>query len=439
MKLYITYIVRILIETLFFQKEKREARKVSFQLSYKTSAQEICRFQDYRLKSLLSVAAKKATYYLNYSGKSIIEFPVVDKDILRLNEPEFVNSEFPSFKKIKFTTGGSTGEPFAFYVSRLSGLVDRYHAQAFYKKIGLKSGDRIFSFDGMLPSDEMISKNIYWKRTRYEELPYGSVHFSVMNLNEKTFQYYLSELNNSKPSYIRSYPSAIVDLAKFIEQSGTEIQFKLKGLVLSSENIYDWQIELLNRVFDAPVYGQYGHSEVCVFAYTEANSLVYKCSPYYGYTEVLNKEGKQVNVGEVGNIVVTGFYNEAMFFIRYDTGDMAEFGGYDENGYLIFNQILGREQEFIYNNESGSVNITALIFGQHYKAFEHIKKWRILQNEEGKVIILIIKDEKYTSDDESEIFRKFKEFGVDVTFEYTDQIPLSRRGKHQLVVQNIKK
>ena len=50
----------------------------------------------------------------------------------------------------------------------------------------------------------------------------------------------------------------------------------------------------------------------------------------------------------------------------------------------------GRKQDFIYDIKKRRINITALIFGQHFHAFENIVRWQIIQLEFGKVEIKII-------------------------------------------------
>ena len=435
----IKYYLQQMVEILFFFKERRLAYKISSHLQEKSTKQGIDKYQERKLAWICASAIKAGGYYSKLPVEATIKsFPIVGKKKIRVLESQFINYQFSKKKKFKFTTGGSTGEPFSFFVSRMSGLKDRYHFLFFFKKIGYLSGDKIFSLDGVLVPEKDIKRNIYWKRTRYKDIPYGSLHFSTLCLTKETASYYIEKLNQENPAFIRSYPSAIVDLANYIKLNNIKIGFKLKGIVLSSENVYQEQIQLLNETFNTPVYGQYGHSEMSVFAYTEANSLQYKCSPYYSYVEILNKEGEHAQEGESGNIVVTDFFNHAMFFIRYDTGDVAGFGGYDENGFLIFDRILGREQEFIYNKRGETINVTALIFGQHYKAFSFIEKWQIEQIEKGKCVIHIIKSPGYSTENETEIRMKFNDFNIDVDFNYPNIIPLTQRGKHQLVKLNIR-
>ncbi len=61
---------------------------------------------------------------------------------------------------------------------------------------------------------------------------------------------------------------------------------------------------------------QYGQAEAGMFAYTYDDTHKYKCSPVYGYMEVLDKNGKHVKEGETGEAVVTSFSNYVMPFIR---------------------------------------------------------------------------------------------------------------------------
>ena len=64
--------------------------------------------------------------------------------------------------------------------------------------------------------------------------------------------------------------------------------------MLTSENIDEKQIELVKRAFRCDVLPQYGMTETCAFGFTNFNELKYYCSPYYGITEVLNKNGNQI-------------------------------------------------------------------------------------------------------------------------------------------------
>jgi len=435
--LYIKRILTKIIELLFFRNEVKKAQNNSSFLIHPQSVHELKMFEEKHLNKILASSATKTVFYNAYKSKSLNQFPLMDKQMIRECALQLRNSDYLSYKKFNFTTGGSTGEPFHFEIARICGLVNRYHSINFYKKIGYKKNDRVFSIDGVQIPVKLLKSNIYWKRETREELPHGSIHISAIQLNKVSAIHYYNFLEKERPEFIRSYPSAISELAYYMNENNLKLSFRFKGIVLSAESILDWQITLLKKVFDSPVYGQYGHSEMCVFAYTEPDSLKYTCSPYYGYVEILNEKGLHVKEGEVGNIVVTNYYNEAQYFIRYITGDLAEYGGCDRFGFPILNRILGREQDFVYDEEKNKINITALVFGSHYHSFENILKWQIKQREYGKVEFLIVKGKSYTNSDEQELRNSFLKIGLKSVFNYVDSIPLTLRGKHRLVINEI--
>ena len=211
----------------------------------------------------------------------------------------------------------------------------------------------------------------------------------------------------------------------------------IKAVELTSESAFDYQIEKIKTVLNTKVYLQYGHTESCICAYTYDESYIYRCEPLYGYVEILDQNGQHVQIGEIGEVVVTSLYNRAMPLIRYKTGDFAEFGGKDDR-YVYLNKVLGRTQDYIVNKNGDKVLLTALIFGQHFKAMEHIRKWQIEQFEIGKLVINVIKGDNYSNADEKEIYNLFEKLGnVHSVFNYVDEIPLTPRGKSKMLIQHL--
>ena len=299
-------------------------------------------------------------------------------------------------------------------------------------------GDMIVAFDGSSVRAKLLDADIYWVATSNEDIPYGRLSYSSLYLREETVSYYVRHMLDTAPSILRGYPSFLNDIAEYISEKGISIPFHIKGVQLTAENAYDWQIENMRRPFNTKVFLQYGHSEVCVYGYTFDDTCEYYCSPFYGLTEVLGEDGKHVNTGEVGEVVVTGFYNSAMPFIRYRTGDLALFNG-ETDGIVRLGKIVGRAQDYILTEDGERISLTALIIGQHYRAFKNIQKSQLLQDIPGRVKVRIVKGEGFSVEDELEIRDKFKGIcDVDTEFEYVDYIPLTPRGKFRFLVQNIR-
>lgn len=404
-------------------------------------------YRNRKLSEILQYAGEHCLYYrdvfqqVGFNPRSLDGFdrlPLLDKAIIRGHRNVLISNQIDSMDFYAMNTGGSTGEPLDFVVSRIAGMVDTVHQLFLYRlTMQYQPGDMIVAFDGSSVPDEAIGAHKYWVERIGQDIPFGRLSYSSLYLRAETIPYYVRHILDSKPSILRGYPSFINDIAEYILENRISIPFHIKGVQLTAENAHDLQIENISKAFNTSVFFQYGHSEVCVFGYTADNTYEYLCSPFYGFTEVLDRNGKQVTIGGVGEVVVTGFYNFAMPFIRYRTGDLAIFNG-DTDGIVRLGKIVGRTQDYILTENGEKVALTALIFGQHYHAFRNIQKWQLQQDIPGKVQVRIIKEDGFSPKDEMEIRSKFKGIaGVDTEFEYVNLIPLSPRGKFRFLVQNI--
>lgn len=360
------------------------------------------------------------------------QVPLLDKKEIQCNLNRILCVE-PAKNYVGYqTTGGSTGEPFAFHTL---GGVDAEHQAFLFDWMGWKPGDRILAFDGTTVPELERAKGIFWAVKSKCELPYGSVAMSSHYLTPSTIDHYLRGLVTIRPAIIRGYPSFLEAIARLILERGYRFNFKIKGVQLTSESFYENQVSVIQSAFCAPVYSQYGHAEASVFGYTINDTLLTYCSPFYGFTEVVDEHGCHVSEGEVGEIVVTGFHNYAMPFIRYRTGDLGEYAG-TEDGLVKIRKVHGRTQDIVYTRDLRAIRLTALVFGQHYKAFKNITKWQLFQDQAGVVRVRIIPGQDYSQADEAELAEGFSSIaGIDTVFEYVDTLPLTKRGKSKFLVQ----
>ncbi len=391
------------------------------------------------LIKMLKYANKHCNYYSNLkihikNENTIQEYPFLTKDIIKR---EFNNLTSDEIKFIPYEdayTGGSTGEPLHFYRQT---CIDGTFQKKYWSFLGYKKGDKILAMDGTAINDVNLKKNKFWGLKNQKAIPYGEYYLSSLYLNENNIDLYIEFILEYKPDFIRGYPSFIYHIAKYMDENNININFRIKAIQLTSESSFPYQWDVISKVFKTNICMQYGHTESSIFAYTYDNSMKYKVEPLYGYTEVIKDNGEKAKEGEMGEIVVTSFYNFVMPLIRYKTGDYAVVSKYDKNG-IILEQIMGRTQDYVFNRNGDQVLLTALIFGQHFKALGNIKKWQIIQEEQGKIIMRIIKGLKYNKEDEKEIRELFDVKGnIDVIFEYVENIETTKRGKSKLLIQNI--
>lgn len=426
--------------------DRREARRIYASLGSLESGggQDFSDEIKRRLSRILDYAGSRCPYYRDLFRSSGLDartlegfdrLPLLDRATVKARMKDLLPDCIDRVEYTRKCTGGSTSQPLEFPLARAAQYVDHVHYEFTYRRLGWKPGEPIASFAGPIVSEEDRRKNIYWREVPDgRDLPYGRVFYSQLYLDDSTAEYYLAHISNLKPTILRGYPSLIDRLAEYFIARGTEPHFRVKGIQLNSEVTYDWQIDNIRRVFQAPIAFQYGQSEAGVFAYTEPDCREYRCSPFFGLAEVLDPQGRHVAIDETGEIVVTGFHNYALPFIRYRTGDLAVYGG-SENGVVRIASIEGRQQDYLQTSDGKKVMLTGLV---NVRAFCRVRRWQIVQNEPDKVRVNIVKDEGFSDADALDIINAFRDlYGVDAEISYVDQIPLTRSGKLRLLVQNV--
>jgi phenylacetate-CoA ligase len=266
---------------------------------------------------------------------------------------------------------------------------------------------------------------------------------SSFHLDDETIPLYIKRIRTFNPKYIMAYPSSVIILGQYVKSRGINLKLNLKALLLGSEEVYPFQRQLLDEVFKTRVFSWYGQSEKVVLAGGCEESTHYHIFLEYSITEVVDERGEDVGYGKMGMIVGTSFINYAMPLIRYYTGDLAIIS--DKRckcgrEYPLMEQVIGRAQDFIVTKNGKLIPLTALIFGQHFKAFSRIRQMQIIQEKRGEIKIRIVRDSEYTVKDEEEIYNRIKSImheDLDIIFEYCENIPRTKMRKHRFLIQKL--
>lgn len=406
---------------------------------YKKYLQRINNFnlkqQDSLVDAQLRIATKEIPFYKNSNYTKLQDFPIVAKTTILDNFDKFY--EKSNKFKLKANTGGSSGNPFEFYLEKgKSRPKEKAHFDWYWGQFGYKDGDKILMIRGeSLPNNKL-----------YEYEPIGNkLVISCYLVNDMNINEVLNRINKFKPKFIHAYPSALSNLLHILKKNGLKINKSIKAMFLGSEGLTDDNRRIFNEFFSAKVVNWYGHSERLVHAGNCPYSDNFHIFPFYGYAELVDYNGEEIIKPNVkGRIITTGFDNEVMPLIRYDTGDEAEYAketsckcGFKGKS---FSKIHGRVQDYVYLSNKSKVSLTAFIFGQHFTEFSKIIEMQLEQHEYGKLTIRL----KVTSDfQKSDIvsFQKKLESSVDnkitIKIELADFIPKTKRGKHQFLIQHI--
>ena len=437
-------VLRTLYRLKFERTKQRTARRLKELESY--SEETIRKLQDKLLVDLLKYAYENTGYYRSLfdehhidvnTADSIKRIPFLSKETIRNNKNELISSAFNQHDLISKSTGGSTGEPLEFYSSPEAGMINHGHLLYLFRLIGYKKGDIILGGGGVKIPQELLDQNIYWKKLEKGNIG-GKYLFSILHLNENTIDLYARTMLGMKPDILRGHPSFYDMLATHILENNIELDFDIKGTILTAEMCSLKQRLNIEKAFSTRVYFEYCHSEVCLFCYSKDDSYSYESSPIFGYIEVLNDDGSETEIGQIGNVVVSGLINKAMPFIRYKTGDLARIS-YRNGGTVHFSELLGRVQSYVRSKENKPVFFNPILFGFLAGTLTRADKWQVIQNEIGSIDFYIIKGKEYTKDDEREIERVINsKANIDIRFHYVDTIAPTKSGKHLFFIQRIK-
>lgn len=360
----------------------------------------------------------------------IRRLPFIDKAEIR-NGLDRYSAPLPARSYV--TTGGSTGIPFGFYRTAEAfsrELASKAHQ---YGRIGWKEGDRQLVFRG-LPIDNDSHMTFV---PEFHELRCSSYHLTGESLDR-----FYAAACEYQPEWIRCYPSSGYLFATYLKETGKRLP-PLKGVLCASENLYDFQKALFQEVLGGRIFSHYGHYELSVLAGYCEHEDTYHVLPQYGFAELVDAEGNPVvQPGAIGEIVATSFLMDATPFIRYRTGDFAVLKGWGcpscRRPYQIWERIEGRLQEFVLTSTGRAISMTAV--NMHDGLFDFFEQFQFHQAERGKVTMRYIPKPGCSDAVLDNVRRRLlAKFGHDteLAFAAVGEIPLTRRGKHRFLVQEL--
>jgi phenylacetate-CoA ligase len=348
------------------------------------SLEERQNFVFQQLKSIVSFAYQNVPAYTDhYDSKGfhpealtcfddISKIPLTSKSIL--NQYSIEERSYSKKGRYVVNTGGSSGTPFGFYIEPSSMGHEWAHMHTIWGKLGFKVSDLKLGFGGRSNIKDFVDYDVV--RNTFALDLYADYKDIAVKL-KKILQKY-------QVKYLHGYPSSIYDFAIFCKEQDSELREilakQLKGAFMGSEFPHPHYRDTIEEVFDIKTISWYGHTERAVLAYEKNEKYLYEPFQTYGYTEVVNVDGKDELIG-------TSYYNQASPLIRYNTNDEVT-ETTSEGGILqSFQMKGGRSGEFVIDRDGKKINLTGLIFGRHHELFNEAKYIQVKQIEPGIIEI----------------------------------------------------
>ena len=392
--------------------------------------------QAFELRRLIIHAYKYVPYYRKLFDRLKIKpadikdlkdleiIPLLSKAEVRKHKREFIST----IHKKKLTpalTGGSTGSPLHFWYEK--GVTMPRHLAFVWRmwnRYGYTWKDKGVIFKGKYELGESIKYNPLDK----------NLYFFNPEFTEDKVKKYLYIIKNYKPVIIRGYPSLLFLLSNFINKMGIKVVLpSLKFIFTSSEKLYDFQREEIERAFHTKVYDHYGHNERLAFISQCPDSNYYRVEREYGIVEFIGDEN-----GEAKEIVATGFNNYAFPLIRYRTEDWV-FTEEDTSSSLpLVKEIIGRSGDFILTPSGKYISPTLISFSLRY--VKNFKNIQIVQKDIDLIVIRLVPDENFDRRDLSLLVKELKnriEENIHVETQILDTLPSPENYKWRFIKSEI--
>ena len=224
------------------------------------------------------------------------------------------------------------------------------------------------------------------------------------------------------------YASAILALAEYCNKKGDKPeQFNLKGIITSSETLYESTRNLIKETFGCDVISRYSTEEFGV--------LAHECT-----VENLHHVNELSYIVELGRVVVTDLFSHAMPLIRYDTGDLAILGeecNCNLKG-MVLERIEGRSIETIY--DTNGERVSAFAINGAMRDLNNVYQYQFVQESPLiNTIKLCVSNEFRESEVIISRFKNILGDKASIKIEYVDEIPKLKSGKRPYIISNYKK
>lgn len=423
-----------------------EKLKSDYGLWYKAPLQEIESLQFFRLISFLKFVRERCPFYRErWQDLELTKIRTVsDLSLLPMVTKEEVRENLAKIATIRPRegyaghTGGTTGKSLTNYytwedMQERMAILDSQR-----QRFGYRLGKRIAWFSGkniVCPRDE--KHNRFWKTDFWFNIRY----YSTFHMSESRMPLYIADLEKYQPEYLSGFPSNIIELASFILRKNIKLSFAPEAIFTTSESILPEHVILMERAWKSKVVDHYSSSEGAPWVQQCEFGKYHYIMPS-GVIEVLDENDKPAVEGEM---VVTSFATRGTPLVRYRIGDRmrwaAEKGAECACGSClpVVEKIEGRKYDYIYSKERGKIGLGNV--SNCIKYGSGVIKFQVVQNELDRILVKMVVDKnEYTPAMEGLIKNEFEARlgrGVQLDFQYLEDIPREKSGKYMIVKNNI--
>ena len=363
------------------------------------------------------------------------QIPILTREDIIQNHKKLISSDCKSKDLIASTTGGTTGKPVKVFHDR------RYPLETLGWRMldwwGLRPGtDAAYAWRLIRSrkSAQLINQIMWWPTKRF--------WLDASSMSENDITSFISTFNKVKPPLLQGYVGAIHHIAMFVEDNSIKIHSP-KAVWVTASPVSQMQKNIIERVFRAPLYDQYGGGEIFWISAQckEQNGL----HIFYDarHIEFVDDCGNPCSPGNSGRIVLTDLENYVFPIIRYANGDLGRALPKQCSCGInlpLMDSVKGRESDMF------KLPDQSVLSGDYLTTLfddfpEVVYAFQVVQKEDYSITIRVAPNRQY--DNWSQILDNVKNRLADktrnqvpVNLEIVKDIP-SDRGKTRFVISEI--
>jgi phenylacetate-CoA ligase len=296
----------------------------------------IKRIQAQRVRKMVAHAYRTVPYYretMDRLGLKVKDFqnaedlsklPLIEPLQFQRHPEYFTSTAQPIKRYLRLHTGGSTGEPRSVFHTPGAIFQNAAHGERERCIITSIVGKRFGYRETVIASPNCTAHKLQSFCQSHglfpDRIQINRQYLSLMDPTEENIRL----INQFKPDVIQSYGSYLGILFSHLAETGESFH-RPRVVTFSSDGLVDSVRQLIQEQFGIPVFSSYQANE--------ALKLGFECKSHGGLhlnvdlypVRIVNASGRDLPIGEVGEVVASNLVNPATVLLNYRLGDLAAF------------------------------------------------------------------------------------------------------------------
>ena len=364
------------------------------------------------------------------SRADLAQLPLLTREIIHERHDDLLHPARGA--TIHKGTSGTTGRPLQFEYSNDSEAWRQALRLRGYGWAGYHQGLPVLHYWAQPP---VVPHGLNAAKIRVDRALKREVYIDAVAQDEASLRHAAEVIHFMRPRVIVGYAKATSLFARFVNDHRLRSWHDIP-VICGAEALLEADRAAIERAF-GPAFETYGSRETMLIAA--------ECSAHSGMhlseenlvVEIV-KDGRVVEPGVTGDVVVTDLHNLAMPFIRYVNGDLASITSEQcpcGRGLRKIEKVQGRACDTL-RDPAGAPIPGMLFIALFARKDDLVSQFQVVQRPSGEVLLKVVPGHEWNDATFAEIERRFREQlrGLPLNVERCEAIPASTSGKLRPIV-----